>query len=64
MPTAHLDSRCSTPGAGRVARRKVPQGLGEDLYRVITVRAAARPHVTPLAVVLDDAPPYVPRPRE
>ena len=51
MSTAHRDSRFSTPGAGGAARGRVQQGLGEDLYRVVTVRAAGRPHVTPLAVV-------------
>jgi general stress protein 26 len=56
MPTAHLDSRFSTPGAGPVAWEEVQRGLGEaDLFWVVTVRADGRPHVTPLlAVVLDD----------
>ena len=56
MPTAHLDSRFSTHGAGPVAWEEVQRGLGEaDLFWVVTVRADGRPHVTPLlAVVLDD----------
>jgi hypothetical protein len=56
MPTAHRDSRFSTPGAEPVAWEKMQQGLGEaDVYRAFAVRADGRPHVTPLlAVVLDD----------
>jgi general stress protein 26 len=56
MPTAHLDSRFSTPGAAPAAWEEVQRGLGEaDLFWVVTVRADGRPHVTPLlAVVLDD----------
>jgi hypothetical protein len=56
MPTAHLDSRFSTPGAGPVACERVLQGREEaDLHWVVTVRADSRPYVTPLlAVALDD----------
>jgi hypothetical protein len=56
MPTARLDPRFSTSGAGPVAWETVQHGLAEaDLYWVVTVHPAGRPHVTPLlAVVLDD----------
>ena len=66
MPTAHVDPRFSTPGAGPVEWAAVQQGLTEaDLYWVVTVRADGRPHVTPLlAVVLDDVPHFCTGPTE
>jgi general stress protein 26 len=56
MPTARLDPRFSTPGAGPVAWETVQAALAEaELYWVVTVRVDGRPHVTPLlAVALDD----------
>jgi hypothetical protein len=56
MPTARLDPRFSSSGAGPLAWEPVQHVLTEaDPYWVVTVRPDGRPHVTPLfAVVLDD----------
>jgi Pyridoxamine 5'-phosphate oxidase len=55
MPTAHLDTRFSSPGAVPMSWESARAGLAAaELYWVVTVRADGRPHVTPLLAVLLD----------
>jgi len=57
LPTNHLDTRFSDPGAPATGWEQTRSALeAAELFWITTVRADGRPHVTPLvAVWLDDA---------
>jgi general stress protein 26 len=53
MPTAHLDTRFSSPDAVAVSWESALSGLADaDVYWIVTVRGDGRPHVTPLLAVV------------